>query len=131
MNKRYVGAILLSPLLIFLFLGGIYLKYFLMIISLIGMHEFYNVSKKKDINCLNYLGYTFCIIYYIFLNKNINFKYIFLLLIFFMFVMMCISIINNKYNFIDIAVTVFGFLYIAVFFSFIILIYEKNNGNYL
>lgn len=131
MNKRYLGALLLSPLLLLLFIGDIYLKYFIMILSLAGMYEFYNAAKKKNINCLKYLGYLLCILYYIMLNRNINFQFIFLLLIFIVFIMLCIPIININYNFIDVAVTILGFLYIAVFFSFIILIYEKTNGSYL
>ncbi|MTK14233.1 MAG: phosphatidate cytidylyltransferase, partial [Clostridiaceae bacterium] len=27
MNNRYIGALILAPFIIFLFLGGIYLKY--------------------------------------------------------------------------------------------------------
>jgi phosphatidate cytidylyltransferase len=52
MNKRYLGALILSPLVILIFVGGIYLKYFTLFISLIGMYEFFNVIKNKNINAL-------------------------------------------------------------------------------
>jgi phosphatidate cytidylyltransferase len=40
-------------------------------------------------------------------------------------------VIKTKYNFVDIALTIFGFLYVAVFFSFIVFINNKNFGEYL
>lgn len=131
MNRRYLGAVLLSPLLIFLFIGGIYLKYFTLILALLGMHEFYNVIKQKNMNPLQYIGYILCVIYYVLLNNNINFRIIILLIIAAIFIMLCISVINVKYNFIDISTTIFAFLYIGVFFSFIVLTNQKVYGNYL
>lgn len=131
MNKRYLGALMISPLLIFLFIGGIYLKYFTLALSLAGIYELYTVVKQKNINTLSYVGYILCIIYYILLNKNINSQGIILLVTVAVFIMLCIPTIDLKYNFIDIAVTVFGFIYIAVFFSFIFLVSEKNYGSYL
>ncbi|MCM8710619.1 phosphatidate cytidylyltransferase [Clostridium sp. SYSU_GA19001] len=131
MNKRYLGAVLLSPMLIFLFIGGVYLKYFTLILSLIGMHEFYTTVKQKNINPLKYIGYMLCIIYYILLSNTIKFDIILLLIIAGVFIMLCIPIINVKYNFIDLSITIFGFLYIGVFFSFIVLINQKSYGNYL
>ncbi len=131
MNKRYLGALLLSPMLIFLFIGGVYLKYFTLIISLIGMYEFYTVIKEKKINALSYISYILCIIYYTLLDNTMSFQTVMLLLIAAVFIMLCIPVINTKYNFIDISVSVFGFVYIAVFFSFIVLVNFKVYGNYL
>lgn len=131
MNKRYLGALILSPLVILIFIGGIYLKYFTLIISLIGMYEFFNVLKSKNINALRTIAYVSCIVYYILLNNNTNFHIILLIIIASLFIMLCIPIINTKYNFIDISCTLFGFVYIAIFFSFLVLINYKNQGNYL
>jgi phosphatidate cytidylyltransferase len=131
MNKRYLGALLLSPLLIFLFIGGIYLKYFTLLAALIGMHEFFSVVKEKNINPLTYISYTLCIIYYILLNNSMNFQTVTLLIIAAVFIMLCVPVINVKYNFIDVSISIFGFIYIAVFFSFIVLVNSKVNGNYL
>lgn len=131
MNKRYLGALILSPLVILIFVGGVYLKYFTLLISLVGMYEFFNVIKNKNINALRLIAYASCIIYYIFLNNNTNFKIIFLIIQATFFIMLCIPIINTKYNFIDIASTLFAFIYIGVFFSFLVLINFKKQGNYL
>jgi len=129
--SRYIGAVILAPFLIFLFLGGIYLKYGVMILSLLGMHEFYKVIKKKNVSAISSVGYLLCVIYYITLGKDINYKLIFFLLIITVFVLMCIPVLDIKYNFIDIGATILVFLYVAVFFGFIVLVNIKNNGNYL
>ncbi len=131
MNKRYLGALLLSPLLIFLFVGGFYLKYFTLIVALLGMYEFYNVVKKKNINPISYIGYALCIVYYLFLNKANNFETIMMILVVAVFIMLCIPVLDIKYTFVDVSVTILGFIYIAMFFSFIVLVNSKPNGNYL
>lgn len=131
MNKRYLGALLLSPLIIFLFVGGVYLKYFTLVVALTGMHEFYTVIKGKNINALSYVGYALCIAYFLLLGNTINFQLVMLLLAAVVFIMLCIPVIDVKYNFVDIAVSLLGFFYIAVFFSFIVLVNFKTYGNYL
>ncbi|MBM6839084.1 phosphatidate cytidylyltransferase, partial [Clostridium saudiense] len=55
-NSRYLGALILAPLLIFVFLGGMQLKLFTIVISAIGLYEFYNALKSKEINSLPILG---------------------------------------------------------------------------
>lgn len=132
MNKRYLGAAILSPLIIVLFLGGVYLKIIVSLISLMGMYEFYNVSRKKGINPLSIIAYGATIIYYILIDNNFfSFQKLFLITIFSLFIMLCIPVISDKYNFIDVSVTLMGFLYVTIFFSFIILINNKVNGKYL
>lgn len=131
MDSRYVGALILAPFIIFLFLGGIYLKYGIMLLALLGMHEFYKVIKEKSINAISPLGYILCIFYYITLNREVNIRLIFFLLIITVFIAMCIPVIDVDYNFIDVASTLLGFRYVAVFFGFIVLVNDKIYGNYL
>lgn len=131
MNKRYIGALFLSPLLIFLVVGGVYLKFFTLAIALLGMHEFYTVVKQKNIYPFKYIGYILCIIYYLIVNQSTGFQTVMLIITASVFVMLCIPVINTKYNFIDVSVTVMGYIYIAVFFSFIVLVGGKQNGRYL
>ncbi|WML35094.1 phosphatidate cytidylyltransferase [Clostridium sp. OS1-26] len=131
MDNRYIGALILAPFIIFLFLGGIYLKYGIMILSLLGMYEFYKVVKSKNIQPITVAGYLLCIVYYITLNKAIDYRMTFFLLIIAIFIIMCIPVLDTEYNFIDISITILAFLYVAVFFSFIVLVNNKNYGNYL
>ncbi len=130
MDKRHLGALILSPIIIFLFLGGIYLKLFVLAVSLIGMYEFYKIMKVKDINPISYAGYILCVIYYFTMGSYEGFNYVFFALILFLMILFCISIFDTKYNFIDVAVTLLGFMYIAVFFSFIVLVSYKQSGYY-
>lgn len=131
MNNRYLGALLLSPLFLFLFIGGEYLRYLIMILSLLGLYEFYKVIKVKGINPLSIVGYIICIVYYMNLNNTSNYKISMLLIVGAAFLLLCVPVVNLKYNFIDIALTLFGIIYVVIFFSFIVLINEKHFGNYL
>ncbi|MCY6372508.1 phosphatidate cytidylyltransferase [Clostridium ganghwense] len=133
MDKRYFGALLLSPLVIVLFMGGIYLKYVVMTLSLFGMYELFRIMKNKNIKPLSIVAYLLCIVYYIlFVGKNsVDYKALFLSIFITILLMLCIPIINEKYNFIDISITLFGFFYVTIFFSFIVLVNQKEYGQYL
>ncbi len=131
MNSRYIGSLLLLPLIIFLFLPGIYLKYAVMVLSILGLHEFYKTLKTRNINTINIAGYSLCVFYYIVLNDSYFLKYTLLLLVLVIFIMFCYAIIFSHFNIIDISMTVFGFIYIPLFFSFIYLVQAKQHGNYL
>ncbi|WP_035290633.1 phosphatidate cytidylyltransferase [Clostridium sp. KNHs214] len=130
-NKRYLGALILAPLLIFLFIGGNTLKFLLLALSLMGMYEIFNVAKEKGIKSLNFIAYIFCILYYLFLNKFESNNMFLISIAIFTFICLCITVLSEKHNFIDVGVTVLGFMYVAVFFSFISLIEQKTYGNYL
>lgn len=127
-NNRYLGALLLSPLIIFLFLGGIYLKVACFILSIMGMYEFYKASKAKNIKTIPIIGYIACTSYYFFGLKVEFLAYIMVLMT---FILLMIPVLNLKYNFIDMAVTLLGFLYVGVFFSFVSVVSYKTHGNYM
>ncbi|WP_017414505.1 phosphatidate cytidylyltransferase [Clostridium tunisiense] len=131
MDKRYIGAITLAPLLIFLFLGGYYLKYLVLVLALFGMYEFYKTSRECDFNPISIVGYILCILYYLAIGDGFNITYQSFLLIGAIFILMIVPVLNTKYNFIDVSLTIMGYLYVAIFFSFIILVNLKQYGNYL
>ncbi|CAB1243800.1 phosphatidate cytidylyltransferase [Clostridium sp. MT-14] len=130
MNNRYLGAVTLIPFILILFLGGIYLKYGIMIISLMGMYEFYKVIKGRGINAINIIGYLLCIAYYVTLGTEANYKFVFFTIIVSMFMLLCIPVLDTEYNFIDVACTVFGFLYVSLFFSSMVLVDNMSYGRY-
>lgn len=129
LNKRYIGALIISPMIIFIFLGGIYLHIFALVLSLIGIYEIYNAAKMKAINPIHYAGYFLSIAYYVIINKS--FLEAFFFLIFMLLLLLCVPVMNTKWNFIDIFTTYFGVFYVSVFFSFIPLINYKAYGKYL
>ncbi|MCR3758538.1 phosphatidate cytidylyltransferase [Clostridium felsineum] len=129
-NKRYLGAVFLAPLLIFLFLGGIWLKLFVFALSMIGLYEYYKVSKEANIKPISLVGYLLCIAYYVLINYKLDYKFVLFIIVMGIFLMLCIPTLNTKYNYIDISVTILGFIYVAVFFSFIVLTDDLKHGNY-
>ena len=128
MNSRYLGALILAPLLIFVFLGGIPLKIFTIAISAIGLYEFYNALKSKDIKSLSLIGYILLGVYYLINN---NFEIMLYIIVFVTVVSLILPVIDLKYTFMDVAVTILGFFYVGILFSFLPLINDKIGGRYL
>ena len=136
MNKRYIGALILSPLIIFILVGGRFLRLGILVLSILGLFELFKVSRKKGVKPLSLLAYVASIAYYItldnkYLSNSIYYKYLFAIIVMAILLLMCFTVINTKYNYIDIAVTLFGFIYIPVFFGNIILVNQMKYGNYL
>ena len=50
LNSRYIGAAMIAPFILFIFLGGIYLKGFTIILSIAGLYEFYKAVREKNFN---------------------------------------------------------------------------------
>ncbi|MFR9241204.1 MAG: phosphatidate cytidylyltransferase [Clostridium baratii] len=127
-NSRYLGALMIAPFIIFVFLGGVWLEAFTIVLSILGLYEFYHALKQKEFNPISIVGYVLLIAYYFMHN---NFEYIMYLVVFATFVLLIIPVINLKYTFIDVAITLLGFLYVGIFFSFIYLVNIKNGGQFL
>ena len=53
-NSRYLGALMIAPFIIFVFLGGVWLEAFTIVLSILGLYEFYHALKQKDRT--DYLG---------------------------------------------------------------------------
>lgn len=130
MNKRYLGVLVLIPLLLLIFLGGYYLKISVVLLSLGGMYEFYRVSKVKGYKPVSIVGYILCLAYYMYIGNGFDLEIavgVFILTVFFL---MIIPVINTDRNFIDIALTILPFFYVSIFFSFILLLSMMDNGKY-
>lgn len=127
-NSRYLGALLIAPFIIFIFLGGIYLKAFTIVLSVLGMYEFYKSVNTKDFKPVTLIGYFMLIAYYITGN---DFKVLSFIIIITTFLMLCVPVIDVKYTFIDVSLTILGFIYVGLFFSFIYLVNIKNGGEFL
>ena len=70
-NNRYLGAVMIAPFIIFVFLGGIYLKGFVFALSIAALWEFYNAIKEKNFKLVKSAGFILLIIYYL-LNNNLE-----------------------------------------------------------
>ena len=128
LNSRYLGAIVLAPLLIFVLLGGLPLKLFTIAVSLCGLYEFYNALKTKEIKSIPIISYLLLVIYY---GINNDFEKMMYILVIAMVISLMIPIIDLKYSFVDVAITFLGFIYVVILFSFIPLVNVKASGQYL
>ncbi|MGL5416667.1 MAG: phosphatidate cytidylyltransferase [Clostridium sp.] len=127
-DNRYLGALIIAPFIIFIFLGGIYLEGLTVALSLIGLHEFYNALKAKNFKPFPIAGYLLVVIYYL---TNNDLSVTMYALIFITFILLMLPVINLKYTFIDVGITILGFLYVGILFSFIYLVSTKNGGEFL
>lgn len=128
LNNRYIGAAMIAPFILFIFLGGIYLKGFTLLLSIAGLYEFYKAVKEKKNNPISIVGYLLLAVFYLLGN---NFEYIMYVVVLFTVVLLIIPVVNLKYTFIDVAITLIGFLYVGMLFSFIPLVNNKPSGEFL
>ncbi|MGL4739421.1 MAG: phosphatidate cytidylyltransferase [Sarcina sp.] len=127
-DNRYLGAAIMAPFVILIFLGGIWLKGLVIVLSVIGMYEFYKTAKVAKTLPVMFMGYIFLAVYYL---TNNNFSILSAIIIIGTVVLLCIPVINIKYTFIDSAVSMLGFIYVGVLFSFIYLVNRMNGGEFL
>ncbi|MBS6886343.1 MULTISPECIES: phosphatidate cytidylyltransferase [Clostridium] len=124
-DNRYLGALMIAPFILFIFWGGLPLKIFTFILSAFGMYEFYKALKEKDFKPIEMVGYILLILFYLFNN---DFEKLIFMIILATFILLIIPVIDLKYTFIDAAITLLGFLYVGILFSFIYLVSEKSGG---
>lgn len=128
LNNRYIGAVMIAPFILFILLGGIWLKAFTIVLSVGGLYEFYKALKEKKFNPIRIIGYILLAIFYLVGN---NFEYIMYIVVLAIILLLVIPVINLKYTFIDSAITLLGFLYVGILFSFIPLVNNKASGQFL
>lgn len=133
MKTRIITALTVFPLFFALiYIGGHYLAATLLVVSLIGLFEFYNALKGR-IKPIKSVGAFGAIILYSVLltnnpGKNMHFM-IFIILMMLLFAVMVFK--YPKYNIMDISCTLLGIVYIPVLMSVIYAIRTLDNGEYL
>lgn len=127
-NNRYLGAAMIAPFIIFIFLGGIYLKGFVFALSAMAMWEFYKALKAKEFKPVASVGYILLIIYYLINNDFEKMMYI---LVAATFILLIIPVINLEYTFIDVSLTLLGVIYGGILFSTVYLVSAKPAGAFL
>ena len=143
--RMFSAGIGILLLLVIVFANKIVLGIFVFIVAVIAITEFYNALKKAGYNPVYPIGYIGCIpVLFIALNgtlefideyvmifKSLNYFSIFIFGLFFL--LMCFSVfLHKKYSLNDIALTLFGIIYIAFLMTFLILVRSKpDHGFYL
>ena len=142
MKKRIISALIgLVLLVVVVQFGNIALGIGILALSVIGLHELYSAVGRAGFKPIRIIGYVSCApVFFISLNgeykrvntyidlfKSINYVSfgIFLVII---LLFSLIIFLHDKYNLIDIALTIFGILYVPFLFSFIVLTRNLENG---
>ena len=118
--KRTITGLILVALTIFLtFRGGKLLSYFVFLISIIGLREFYNAVNNKNYKPIRSIGYIACIG---FLLNSLGYEIISLnFIMFFVTISLIIAfVLNEKIKLTDISITFFSIFYIPFLFQHII-----------
>ncbi|AIS52494.1 phosphatidate cytidylyltransferase CdsA [Thermoanaerobacter kivui] len=125
---RVISAIVGLPILFFVLIkGGAFLTAALIILSIIGLNEFYNATKQIGIRPVKIFGYLSVLVIYFLENKLWNFD----ILVIISMILLLLLLTNRKYTIKDYALTLMGIIYIPVFFLYIEKIREIPNGMYI
>lgn len=128
LNNRYIGAAMIAPFIVFILLGGVWLKGFTIVLSLCGLYEFYKALKEKKFNPIPVIGYILLAAFYLVGN---DFEYLMYMVVLATMLLLLVPVINLEYTFIDASITLLGFLYVGILFSFIPLVNIKVGGQFL
>lgn len=129
MKDRLKGVFALLPLLISFYTGGWLLYLTSFILTVLGLHELYGVFKGNDIKPVFPIGLATSIYLLIKNIFNLSFQCTTILALI-MFFTTAILTISLKNNIIDIVVTYFGIVYIALPFEAVISIYESSSNGW-
>lgn len=129
MLKRILSAVLLIPLLlVIVYYKGIILYLSVMVVSVMGLNEFYKAMNYKNIKPISWVGYilTVLILSALYFSNSID-NYL-SILVFTVLFLSIIQLPNRKYNILDASVTLYGVIYIGLMLGHIILISQQENG---
>lgn len=114
-----------------LFLGGWYLKGAVLFLSFRGLYEYFHVIRKKGHRPLYLLGYAALTAYYLMVlfvpDPMAHLGVLLAILVALSFIQM---VFDEETTITDVGVTVSGFVYTGVLFSFLLLLGEKEQGIY-
>ena len=134
MKTRIISAIIMLPLLIFVYLGGIWLKLAVVAVSVIGLNEFYKGFKAEGVRPSFAIGISSIVLLYVFhtiigqTGGGMEFYMLWLFLVVAASMIYGFNVEERKTE--DMAATVLGIVYVVFFFHFAVLIdeceYAKN-----
>lgn len=129
MLKRVISGVLGIPILLaVVHYGGAILFAAIIIVALIGLYEFYQAIKEKELHPVTWLGYIIAVgiltqFYYSSLRVSVLFW-----LVLAVITLSFILLTNRKYTIIDASVTIYGILYVPVLLGHILLTSLESNN---
>lgn len=128
------GIVLVVIALAVIIAGGPVLAATLLVISLIGMNEFYkamDIEKRKGISLLTLPGYLGCVFYYLLVFLDIQ-AYTMTVLLGVLILLMAVYVFTfPRYRAEQVAGAFFGFVYVGVMLSCIYELRAMTDGAYL
>ena len=128
MGKRILTVLITLPLFMFFIVkGGLYIFLLSMVLSIVGLYEFYEAIKNDNKRPINWLG--FLVVILLLFISYFNLDQTFYLFIFFIasYVLLTLNIFSKKDRLVDSALTIFGVIYIGIGFSHLIMISKFDN----
>ena len=140
MVKRTITVIIGLPILIALIIsGGLWLRIGLLVLSCVGLYEFYRALSGK-IQLIHYVGYFFSVVYFIFIMDAAGRSgaagqsgtaaihgYLLIILSAFILATLAMTVIfYNKVDIRDCLVTICGFFYVPFLLSFIYFVRDSS-----
>ena len=131
------GIVVAGSMLTFAWLGGAYLIALLLVVSIIGLYEFYHavglLEGTKRIDLITGIGYVFTAAYYVlmyFFHEDLFFL-VFVCVMLFLVVLASYVFTFPKYHARSIVCVFYGFFYVSVMLSFIYLTRSLDDGIYI
>lgn len=123
MKTRVISALVGLPLFLgIIYFGGNVLFAACLLLSLVGTFEFYNAFRNMKINAFYLTGYAFTVIYYLTLYMGYGVDVLRFLIFAFVVLLMGIGVFSKRHNFIDVLVTIGGFLYVTFLLSHVYMV---------
>lgn len=132
MKTRIIsGAVLLPLLLFFIIYGGRPLHLAVVVISIMGMYEFYKVLSGKILP-VHFFGFAMCVFYGVFAQNIVETAGMFsAMTACFIVLLMCYMVLRHKeVDVKDVFITFFGFYYVCFLLMHICLVRNHEYGQY-
>ncbi|MCK9216544.1 MAG: phosphatidate cytidylyltransferase [Firmicutes bacterium] len=132
LRTRVISVIISLPIMIAaLYLGGKTLAFLTCLLSIVGLHEYYNAFKNADFKPNALIGFFGAICYYAIITINKNSIVLLSSMLFIILILLFFDIIKRDRSILDIAITILGLIYIPFLFSNIQFLQKGNYGRAL
>ncbi|MBN2898251.1 MAG: phosphatidate cytidylyltransferase [Clostridia bacterium] len=116
MLQRTISALIALPILIFaIYSGGLVMDIMALVVSLIGLYEFYHCFKEMGISPFKVIGYVSTVSAYVCLMCDLGVTFLYMTFMILLFMTMIFYVHRRtEHSFYEAVITVFGFTYITI-----------------
>jgi len=116
MLKRTISALVALPILLYtVYSGGLLMDVLALVVSLIGLYEFYHCFKEIGLSPFKFIGYVATVSAYACLFLDLGTSFLYMTFMILMFMTMIYYVHRRTENsFYEAVITIFGFTYITI-----------------